>query len=273
MRKDSKYQSRRVSVNETTQSDAPIVQETYNVVNTIIDSVYKWQVLIVFLFGVLLYANTLSFDYALDDRLMIFENKFTKDGFKSIDKIMSTDAFVGFFGENKNLLTGGRYRPLTHVMFAVEWALFGKNPFMGHLINILLYGLLGVVILIFLKKLFGDYDKANWYMSLPFIATLLYLAHPIHTEVVANIKGRDEIVTSLLSVLSVYVALLYVDKKKITYLILVFVVYFLALFSKENAITFLAIIPLTVYFFRDKKMIQTVLLMAPIFIALAIYLD
>ncbi|MEI7596262.1 MAG: tetratricopeptide repeat protein [Bacteroidota bacterium] len=272
MAKNNNYQNRKnYTKTANIEASSESVESKAAINNPVIDIVLKWQTLIVFLFGVMLYANTLSFDYTLDDRLMIFENKFTKEGVKGLGKIMSTDAFVGFFGENKNLLTGGRYRPLTHIMFALEWQIFGKNPFVGHLVNILLYGLLGIVILRLLKKLFSEYGNTNWYLSLPFVATILYLAHPIHTEVVANIKGRDEIVTSILSVMSIYVALLYVDKNKIQYLLLVFAVYFLALFSKENAITFLAIIPLTVYFFRDKKTSQTLFVLLPMFVALAIY--
>jgi len=78
------------------------------------------------LFGltILLYANSLFNRYALDDSLMIVDNKFTQKGFKGIGDILTNDSFVGFFGKQKKLVAGGRYRPLSHITFAVEKELF-----------------------------------------------------------------------------------------------------------------------------------------------------
>ena len=77
-------------------------------------------------------------------------------------------------------------------MFALEWEFFPNNPQVGHLINILLYGLTGWLLFIVLLNLFGR-DK----IAFVFFATILFIAHPIHTEVVNNIKGRDGIVVFL----------------------------------------------------------------------------
>ena len=82
--------------------------------------------------------------YTLDDMLAITSNKYTKQGIKGVSQIMSHDAFDGFFGEKKNLLAGGRYRPLAQITFAVEYQFFGLNPFVGHLNNLLLYAFLVV---------------------------------------------------------------------------------------------------------------------------------
>ena len=64
---------------------------------------------------------------------MITSNDLTLKGFSGIGDIFSNDAFVGFFGKEKDLVAGGRYRPLTHAMFAIEYELFGNSPFVGHL--------------------------------------------------------------------------------------------------------------------------------------------
>ncbi|MCK5029515.1 MAG: hypothetical protein KAR57_07770, partial [Bacteroidales bacterium] len=72
--------------------------------------------------------------------------------------------------------------------------------FVSHFLNVLLYALTALVLFILLERLFSNHKSDKWYWSLPFVASLLFLAHPIHTEVVANIKGRDEIL-SLLGVL------------------------------------------------------------------------
>jgi len=65
-----------------------------------------------------------------------------------------------------------------------------------------------------------------FYFSIPFIATMLFAGHPIHTEVVANIKGRDEIMSLLFSLLALFAAVKYVKTQKITDLIWGAVVFF-----------------------------------------------
>ena len=98
-------------------------------------------------------------------------------------------------------------------------------------------------------------------MSVPFLATLLFIVHPIHTEAVANIKGRDEIMSMLFSLLALYSSLRFMDAGNKKWLIVGLSGYFLGLLSKENAITFLAVIPLTIYFFSDTdwKKLKTLL--------------
>ncbi|MPM11984.1 hypothetical protein SDC9_58335 [bioreactor metagenome] len=213
---------------------------------------FRLQALFIFMFAFALYANTLGHQYALDDALMIGDNKFTKQGFDGIGKILTTDALAGVFGE-QNLLLGGRYRPLSQVCFAIEYELFGQDPFMGHLINVILYGLLCVLLFNVLRKLFRNYSSEKWYFGLPFLVTALFAAHPLHTEVVANIKGRDEIMCLLGSLGTLWFVLRFIEKKKALNLLWAFLIFILALLSKENAVTFVAVIPLAMYFFSDAK--------------------
>jgi len=231
---------------------------------------FRMQALVIFLFAFALYANTLGHQYALDDDLMIRDNKFTKQGFSGIGKILTTDALAGVFGE-QNLLQGGRYRPLSQVCFAVEYELFGLNPFIGHLINVLLYGLLCVLLFHVLRKIFVNYTSLKWYMSLPFLVTVLFTVHPLHTEAVANIKGRDEIMSLIGSLGALWFALKYVETKKPLQLLWLAVLFILALLSKENAATFVAVIPLTMYFFSEAKRKDYVLISAVLIAAFAVY--
>lgn len=199
----------------------------------------------------LLYANTLGHQYALDDLMLIQENQFTRQGVAGLGKIFTSDAFTGFFGEEKNLLEGGRYRPLSHAMFALEYQLFGFNPLMGHLINTLLYALLVGLIFVLFRLLFPSWTGGKWFFSLPFLVALLFAVHPIHTEAVANIKGRDEILSLLFSLLSLYLFLQYLRKRKERHLVLSLVSLLAALLSKENALAFLLVIPLVAWYTRQ----------------------
>ena len=80
-----------------------------------------------------------------------------------------------------------------------------------------------------------------------FAAALLFVAHPIHTETVANIKSRDEILCLLLFLCSLWAYLRYLANDNKTYLLLAMGAYFLSLLSKENAITMLPVFALLHY--------------------------
>lgn len=232
---------------------------------------HKW---VIFVFAFLLYANTLTHDYTQDDAIVIYDNMFTTDGFNGISGILKYDTFYGFFkveGKDK-LVAGGRYRPLTLVMFAVEYAVFGENPFIGHLGNVLLYGLLGVVLYILLLKLFRSRGNISLGPFLALLTTLFFMAHPTHTEVVANIKGRDEIMTLLGSLAALLFSIKAFKEEKLWMNLLAGVFFFLALLSKENAITFLAVVPLTYFFFTKAKIGKIALQTLPFLLAALLFL-
>ncbi len=227
----------------------------------------KW---IVFVFALVLYADTLDLKYTLDDSLMITENDFTKKGFSGIKDIFTNDAFVGFLGKN-NLLPGGRYRPLSQVMFAAEKEIFGFNPFVGHLINVLLYAFTCMLLYVILMKLFKNFKADQWFLTIPFVASMLFTAHPLHTEVVANIKGRDEILCLFFCLLIVVFTLRYLEKQKIYLLIINFFLFLLAILSKENALTFLAIVPLLLFVFTKPRVKDYFIVLTPLILAVLAY--
>lgn len=214
---------------------------------------------ILFLLGFLLYANTLGHQYALDDAIVITDNEFTQQGIRGIDDILKYDTFRGFFKvEGKEqLVSGGRYRPLSLVLFALEVSLFGQNPMIGHLVNALLYGLLVLLIFRLVLLFFKDEKpgKARW---IALATALLFAVHPVHTEVVANIKGCDELLTLLGGLSAIYFSLRAFDGKKMTGHILAAFLFLLGLLAKENAITLVAVVPLIYYFFRGLSLPKTI---------------
>lgn len=201
--------------------------------------------LLIAIISIVVYANTFKHQYAVDDAIVITRNQFTKQGFKGMKGIWTEDTFVGFFGKQQNLVSGGRYRPFSVATFALEMEIFGdhtkhpqtkeylkgtdgdyiKNaegnylyeldPMYGHVINVLLYALLCVMIYYTILQLmqakFGitqeNSSEANQNLLAGFIAfatALLYATHPIHTEAIANIKGRDEILVMIGSIMALH---------------------------------------------------------------------
>jgi len=221
---------------------------------------FKWHGWLVFILGILMYANTLTHEFTQDDAIVIYDNMYTTQGIKGLKGLFTKDTFYGFFKEEgkAKLVSGGRYRPFTPAMFALEWQIVGKKPWLGHFMNILLYGLLCFIIYKVLLSLFCYREDSDRMRYLALVTALLYAAHPIHTEAVANIKGRDEIISMMGAVLALYGVIRYVDTSKINYLIFAIVSFFIGLMSKENTITYLAVIPLALYFFRDFSFLQSV---------------
>ena len=84
------------------------------------------------------------------------------------------------------------YRPLTIVLFRLEWALGGGSPWAFHGVNVLLY--LAVVLAVFrLAKLILP-------LSAAWLAAALFTVQPVHVEAVANTVGQPELVVGLLAV-------------------------------------------------------------------------
>ena len=222
----------------------------------------------------LLYFNTLQHEYSVDDAIVITENMFTQQGVKGIKDILTHDTFLGFFKVEKNLVAGGRYRPLSLVTFAIEKEYFGDSPHTSHFINVLMYAICGFFIYLMLKQLFQNADdRIKKWQLLPLLTTLLFIAHPIHTEAVANIKGRDEIMSMLFCSIGSWLLLNYLASgKSMLKVVLSFICFLLGMLSKENAVTYFLVIPLMYWLFRQSDLKGFIKLMVPLASATVIFL-
>lgn len=226
-------------------------QKTAITTNVVVNNFFtnkKLHLILLFLFGFLLYANTITHDYTIDDDIVIKSNDFVKKGFSGIGDILGNDTFLGFFKVKKNLVAGGRYRPLSLVTFAVEYQFFGESPAVSHFVNVILYALTGMLLYLVVLLCFHNKQQSEGYF-IALATAMLFLAHPIHTEAVANIKGRDEIMALLGSLGALYFALKYALKNNFIHLFFAGFSFFLGILSKENTITFLAVIPLAMFIF------------------------
>lgn len=239
---------------------------------------FKTQALILIVIGFIFYSNSFFNEYALDDGIVIQKNDYVQQGFRGIPKILSTDAYDSFYRQMgaKQQLSGGRYRPLSVVTFAIEQQLFGSNAeikppddaaFVRHFMNVLYY-ILSIVILLYFLKTF--IFKKN--QQVAFIACLLFLIHPMHTEVVANVKSRDEILSFLFIILTFIAVFRYRETKKIKQLFFGLVFYFLALLSKEYAITLLILIPMLLYIVLEMSFGKAILGTLPFLVIAGLYL-
>ncbi|MBK7682844.1 MAG: glycosyltransferase family 39 protein [Bacteroidetes bacterium] len=197
----------------------------------------KWWAWLPALLGFIVYANTLNFGFVLDDYAAILENTSTKKGMAALGEIFSTSYRYGYI-----LLADELYRPLPKAIFAIFWDLFPNNATPGHLLNVLLFAFTCYFIFRLICKWFPQQQK------LALLTSLIFAVHPIHTEVVANIKSLDEILSFLLCLLSLDQYLTYKEKGNMSSIFLAMILFFAAFLCKESTITFLPIFPLFVYF-------------------------
>ncbi len=225
-----------------------------------------------FILSFALYIQTYSYEYVLDDTIVITDNQYVAKGFSGIWDILTTESFQGYFGEQKDLVQGARYRPLSIVTFAIEQGLWGQSPMLSHLINAFLYSIVCLLLYVVLLQLFINYKSTQWYLSIAFVASLLYALHPLHVEAVANIKGRDEIMAMLFSLGTLLFIIKSFGSKRVFNLSIAALLFLLGLFAKENTITFLAIIPLSLYCFRPYSIKDISVAIAPLFAVVVVYL-
>lgn len=208
------------------------------------------------LFGLafLLYANTFTHEYALDDRAVMFQNKFVQQGFGGFPEIMSTFYWNGFWEAN-----AGLYRPMSLLVFAMEWAVNDNAPGLYHFVNVVLYALTCVLVYKLLRRMLKDYSKI-----LALVATVLFIVMPMHTEVVANIKSLDEILSLLFFALTMQQLLNYSDTKKPLQLVWATLLFYCALLSKEGAVLYFPMFALALYYFTKTEIRRIAVTLAPL---------
>lgn len=186
---------------------------------------------LVFIIPFLLYLNTCRNGYSFDDNFVV-QNDRVKQGISAIPEI-----FTSYYHQEENNTFG--YRPVVQSLFAVEYTLFGENPGINHLVSVLLYALLCLLIYRLLKNLFPNVKE-----QIILLIVVLFAVHPVHSEVVASLKNREEIVAMLLGLSSLFLFARYMDIGRFLYLIYLPFLIFLAVLSKENALTYPLLIPL-----------------------------
>jgi hypothetical protein len=199
-----------------------------------------------------LYGNTLKNKYALDDDYVTVtnfpvkgknyapNNELAAKGFGALGKIWK----VRYAHDGESSFD---YRPITSVSFALEYGLFGQNPFVSHLVNVLLYALTICILFCVLLLLFESYENK---LLLATLTAFIFLILPVHTEVVNNLKCRDEIMSFMFPLIAFWYCLKAYDKPSVKHILLILFFFVLGIYSKRTATIFIGIIPLAFICFR-----------------------
>ncbi len=164
------------------------------------------------LLAYLLFSNTFGNAWTYDDGPVIVQNP----DVRSISGFLQ-DSYPG--------------RPLRELTYLVDYFLFGLNPAGWHIQNIFWHALNSSLLFVLVRALGGG-------RSVAWVASLLFVAHPIQVEVVANISHRKDslaLAFSLFSVLS-YMEIFRAGRRRWRWLFVALGFAGLACLGKENAL-------------------------------------
>jgi Flp pilus assembly protein TadD len=164
------------------------------------------------------YANSLLNSFTYDDFLYILNNPG-----------VTHPSLRAFFTATR---LSNVFRPVTFATFSFNWILGNIHAFGYHLFNLLLHVAVTVLLYVLLKKLLENVPQAE---TISFVAALLFAVHPIHTEAVASIVGRSELLAAFF-LLAAW--LFHLEDRRLPALFC----FLLALMSKESAVSFVPVV-------------------------------
>uniref|UniRef100_A0A3Q2HNQ0 Protein O-mannosyl-transferase TMTC1 n=1 Tax=Equus caballus TaxID=9796 RepID=A0A3Q2HNQ0_HORSE len=141
----------------------------------------------------LCYGRSLQGEFVHDDVWAIVNNPDVRPGAPLRWGIFTNDFWGKGMAENTSHKS---YRPLCVLTFKLNIFLTGMNPFYFHAVNVILHCLVTLVLMYTCDKtVFKN-------RGLAFVTALLFAVHPIHTEAVAGIVGRADVLACLLFLLA-----------------------------------------------------------------------
>nr|KAF6498269.1 transmembrane O-mannosyltransferase targeting cadherins 1 [Rousettus aegyptiacus] len=141
----------------------------------------------------LCYGRSLQGEFVHDDVWAIVNNPDVRPGAPLGWGIFTNDFWGKGMAENTSHKS---YRPLCVLTFKLNIFLTGMNPFYFHAVNVILHCLVTLVLMYTCDKtVFKN-------RGLAFVTALLFAVHPIHTEAVAGIVGRADVLACLLFLLA-----------------------------------------------------------------------
>ncbi|KAG0424235.1 hypothetical protein HPB47_000030 [Ixodes persulcatus] len=141
------------------------------------------------------YASSLGAGLVYDDLAAIKGNRDLRPGTPMVNLF-----FNDFWGTPlRKEQSHKSYRPLTVLTFRLNFAVHGIDPFGYHIVNLLLHALVCLLYHRMCLTLLPGWTSL--------LAALLFSTHPIHTEAVASVVGRAELLSAVffLSALLFYI--------------------------------------------------------------------
>ena len=182
------------------------------------------------------YFRSLFLDYTrLDDSIFIVENAQYNADIGNLGVSFQR----GLFNPTKDAY----YRPMFLIDFIIESHLFKTNPAGYHFTNLLFHLLSVTLLYFFLRRIeIPGLDS--------FLLALIFAVHPVLTQAVAWIPGRNDMLLMIFFLSSFLLFIRYLETAKIITLVLQAFFLLVALFTKETAVIIPVIMAGFVFFYK-----------------------
>ncbi len=187
------------------------------------------------------YVNSVEGKFVFDDTVIIRDN----ESIRGLDAAHLKEIFGQHYWKSVET-SGGLYRPLVSLSYALNHAMGGNSPTGYHLLNVLFHVINGVLVFFVMEALFSR-------RALSFLTALFFILHPIRTEAVASIVGRAESLSAVFALAAWFFYIRHRQLGQFMWLWLSAAGFVLAVLSKESAYAFLALVPLTDYILQIGK--------------------
>ena len=185
---------------------------------------------------------TIHYQFAYDDALQIVLNPQVTEPGSFLARIRT------LFSEPSP--PGNLFRPFATLSYVVTHKVVGLSPFTFHATNVALYGFVCALVFSFLLEVTKDRQTTT-------LATILFVIHPLHTEVVANVIGRAELGSACFVLLACFSASRSVRAQRsmpiAAFAVLTGVCLLIATLWKESSLTACALIPYFAWIIAPKE--------------------
>ena len=190
--------------------------------------------------AVLCYVNAVGNDFVLDDTRLVRDNL----------RIQSLANVPNLFVTSYWDVAGPQalYRPLVLVSYAINYAVNGLSPGGYSVVNIALHAGVSLLLFALVRAIGGSLFVAG-------AAGTAFAVHPVHTEAVAGISGRPELLAAVFFLLAMHCHRLSTRARNtsLVYRAGTLVCFAGALLSKESAMTLILILPVMDALFPAKS--------------------
>jgi hypothetical protein len=146
--------------------------------------------LIILLACGLVYANSLSNGFHLDDAYRVLNNP----GAQNLLPWWQHFVDPGTSAQLPRLV---HYRPLLPLSLSINHALFGESLAAYHAVNLLLHAFSSLLVYLLSAELLRHWSGRNYPRWLPLAVALLFAVHPVGGMLVNYISGRDLLMMQL----------------------------------------------------------------------------
>ncbi|MEI7688957.1 MAG: tetratricopeptide repeat protein [Candidatus Nomurabacteria bacterium] len=196
---------------------------------------------VIIVIGILLYLPVLFFNFTyLDDNNLIIGNQYFLSNLSNFFKSFTIDVFHLF---NSSAFY---YRPVLTISLMLDYQIGGISPFIYHFTNVILHISASYLLFIFLSKL-------NYKKELSFLFSLIFLVHPVLTQAVAWVPGRNDSLLAVFVLLTFIFYIKYIEEQRIKNLLLSILFLAVSLFTKESGVLVIPIILFYLYFIYKKN--------------------